>query len=197
MASVSYLLAEEPGADLDVVQAMVEELEDYLIKDELYRTIIVRTPTGDQKILMTGGDLLTRMRRLTGERSLLTSEQRTRFDVLHEQAEAIIYGLRTRFRQRLLREMKARLDSLGWFLDDCRGDLQRCRTNFPFEMRNRQRIEEILERVGDEVPDELKRRLQEIDHRVRQYAVAAPFIWDKRLESVFPRRPYWYLYMRP
>ena len=38
--------------------------------------------------------------------------------------------------------MKARLDSLRWYLTSAR-KIVKCRTEYPFEIRNRQRIEEI------------------------------------------------------
>lgn len=197
MNQSSHVLAEEPHVDLAVTEALVEELETYIIKDDLYRTVIANTPVGDQKISMTGGDLLARLHRLQSERDALSADEQSRLDAVVKQAESVIYSLKTRFHQRLEREMKTRLDSLKWFLDDCLEDRQRCRANFPYEMRNRQRIEEILKRLGDDVPSELIDRLKEVDRRIRQNASASAFIWDPRFESIYPRDRYWFLYMRP
>jgi hypothetical protein len=190
-------MAEDPATDLAVAGEMVAELEDYIVKDELYRTLTVRLQSGDQRVVMTGGDLLTRLRRLQGERAFLTPEEQQRLDETARQAENIIYSLQSRFHDRLLREMNARLDSLTWFLDDCLEDMRRCRANYPFEMRNRQRIEEILTHVHDSVPKDRMARLQEIDRRIQQIAAPSEFVWDRRLQDIFPRHPYWYLYVRP
>ena len=197
MTKQSYLLAEDPTTDLTIAEAMVAELEEYLIKDELYRTMIIRAPGGDLNVRMTAGDLLSRFQRLQGESAELTTAQREKLAAIMKQAETIIYSLHSRFQQRLEREMKARLDSLRWFLDDCDEDRACCRTEFPYEMRNRQRIEEILKRMGGALPAALKAQLQQIDQHIRQIATASPFIWDERLQVAFPRTPYWYLYMRP
>ena len=68
MSKSNYVLAEEPAVDLAVLEAFTAELEEYIIKDELYRTVRVHLPAGDQMIQMSGGDLLTRIFRLSAER---------------------------------------------------------------------------------------------------------------------------------
>ena len=197
MSKSNYVLAEEPAADLAVLEAFAAELEDYIIKDELYRTVRVHLPAGDQMIQMSGGDLLTRIFRLSAERDRLTSEQQTRFDAARSAAEKTIYSLRTRFHQRLQREVKARLDSLNWFLDECSSDPSRCRGEYPFEIRNRQRIDAIVSELGTDLPPELKNQISRIDERIRMIVRPANFVWDARLEPVFPRTRFWYLYVSP
>jgi hypothetical protein len=197
MANGSTVLVEDPSTDLEIVEGMVPVLEDYIIKDDVYRTVILPTSKGDQNIRMTGGDLLARLHRLSGERDELTQEQQRRLDAVQSQADATIRSYRTRFNERLLREMKARLDSLRWFFDDCGGDRMRCRVEYPFEMRNRQRVEEIVKQVGAEIPSDLKSLLSRIDKRIREFAAPSTFIWTPRVQSVYPQDTYWYLYMLP
>lgn len=197
MSQMSHVLAEDPAVDLAIARAMTDELEEYIIQDDLYRTVFSPTPRGDEKLAMTGGDLLTRLYRLQGERERLTPGQQQELDAVQSQADAVIYSLKSRFNERLLRELGARLDSLRWFLDECSEDSQRCRANYPYEIRNRQRIEEILKRIGDDLPDDAKSRLRDTDRRLEQSSVAHPFIWDTRLEPIFPADQYWYLYRLP
>ena len=196
MPQTGHILAVDPAVDLAILQAMVDELEPYLIDDELYRTVIMRSPTGNRKLTMTGASLLSVLFRLEGEREQLAPEQQAQLDSIAAQAEATIVSLRTRFNDRLIREMKARLGGLNWYLDDCIADRGRCRANYPFEIRNRQRIEEIVKEVGDDIPNELMTQLETIDGIIRQNAQPGDFIWDEQLEKTFPRDPYWYLYMR-
>jgi hypothetical protein len=193
----SYLMAEDPGTDLEIAEAMVAELEEYIVKDDLYRTLIIHTSSGDQNVRMTGGDLLARLHRLQGERASLPPAQQARLDAAQKSADTIIYSLRTRFHARLQREMKARLDSLRWYLDECDEDRARCRTNFPFEMRNRQRVEEILKQLGKDLPQDLTNLLKQVDRRIRTVAQGSDFIWDPRVRLVYPPERYWYLYLRP
>ena len=60
MSQISHVLAETPEIDLAVLAAEVEELEEYIVKGEVYRTLRVSTSTGVQQVQMSGGDLLTR-----------------------------------------------------------------------------------------------------------------------------------------
>lgn len=192
--SDSHVLAETPSIDLAIVTAMVEELEEYIIKDDLYRTLIVRTATGEVRLQMTGGDLLTRLHRLGHERERLSADQQQQFDTVSQSAERIIYSLKSRFHSRLQREMKARLDTLRWFLDERASERGQARANYPYEIRNRQRVEEIVKRLGAGLPVELTEQLTQVDHRLRMLTTAGEFVWDPALKGVFPQHPYWYLY---
>jgi len=193
----SYLLAGDPATDLQIAEAMTRELEEYIIKTDLYRTLFVRIAGGDPSLQMTGGDLLTRLHRLQSVRAQLTPDLQARVDSVDQEARRIIYSLRTRFHERLQREMKARLDSLKWFLDDCGQEIARCRAEFPFEIRNRQRIEEIVKEVGSDLAEDLRATLRTIDQRIRTLTHGGEFVWDEQLQAAFPRNPYWYLYVSP
>jgi hypothetical protein len=197
MSKSNYVLAEDPATDLAVLEALADELEEYIVKDELYRTVRVHTPGGDQMVQMSGGDLLTRLFRLSGERSKLTPDQQVRFDRIRVQAEKTIYSLRTRFHERLNREVKARLDALSWFLDECANDPARGRGEYPFEIRNRQRIDAIVAELGSDLTPDLKAQISRIDDRIRMIVKPGNFAWDPRLEPLFPRAKYWYLYNSP
>ncbi|MBP7960726.1 MAG: hypothetical protein KBG20_11840 [Caldilineaceae bacterium] len=197
MTQTNYVLAEDPAVDLAVVQAMAEELEDYLVKDELFRQLTVRTPAGDQRPQMSGSDLLVRLHRLHGEQGSLTPAQRAALDQVQTSIDATIHSLRTRFVERLERDMKSRLNSLRWYIDDCRQNRNRCRSEYPFEIRNRQRIEEILKFLGKTLDATLAAQLNQIDERIRYMIVAGEFIWDQRLQPLFPKNVYWYLYVLP
>lgn len=198
MSRASYLLAEDPAIDLAVVAAEVDVLEEYIIKDEVYRTVITSTPGGDRNLQMTGGDLLARLYRLQQQRDKLTDAQGGQLDQLQSSSDAIIKSLRTRFCGLAGREIKTRLNSISWFLDDCAGDQKRCRTEFPFEIRNRQRVEELL-KVFDAggLDEKLGTMLKSVDQRIRMSTRASEFVWDEQLKEAFPQSPYWYLYVLP
>ncbi len=197
MSKTSYLAAENPADDLKIAEGMAAELEDYIIDEELYRTMTVRTSEGDQRLKMTGGDLLSRLHRLQAVRTQLPPDQQVRLDAVQKTAETTIYSLRTRFHDRLKREIKARLDSLKWYLDDFAQDQRRARAEFPFEIRNRQRIEEIKKELGENLTPELATAINQIDHRIRMVSSGSSFIWDAQLKPAFPPSPYWYLYVTP
>ena len=198
MSRASYLLAEDPAIDLAVVAAEIDVLEDYIIKEEVYRTVITSTPGGDRNLQMTGGDLLARLYRLQQQRDSLTDAQRNQLDALQASSDAIIKSLRTRFRGLAEREIKTRLNSIVWFLDDCASDQKRCRTEFPFEIRNRQRVEELLKEFdAGGIDEKLATMLKSVDQRIRMSTRASEFVWDEQLQEAFPKSPYWYLYVSP
>jgi hypothetical protein len=197
MTQGSRVLAETPEVDLAVLAAEVEELEEYIIKGEIYRTVRVQTPTGAQMVQMSAGDLLSRLFRLEGERDRLTTEQRSHAKDLALAAQSTIYSLRTRFHDLLKREIKTRLDSLNWFLDDIMGDPKRARIEYPYEIRNRQRIQLMVDALGEEMTTDLKSQISRVDDRIRLIVKPASFVWDSQLEPIFPRERFWYMYVSP
>lgn len=197
MTQGSRVLAETPEVDLAVLAAEIEELEDYIIKGDIYRTVRVQTPAGVQTVQMSGGDLLSRLYRLEGERERLSAEQRSRSKDLALVARSTIYSLRTRFHDLLKREIKTRLDSLNWFLDDVMGDPKRANVEYPYEIRNRQRIQLMTDELGQEITPELKNQISRIDDRIRLIVKPAGFVWDSQLEPIFPRDRFWYMYVTP
>ena len=197
MAKNNYVMSVNPAVDLAVLEAENDELQDYIVGNDLYRTVHVRTPEGDQTVQMSGGDVLTRIFRLAGEAARLTPDQQRRFTTMRTAAEQTIYSLRTRFHALLNREVKARLDALNWFLDDASVDPKRARSEYPFEIRNRQRVEVILRELGSDLLPELKQQLQRVDGRIRVVAQPTGFIWDSQLELIYPHNPFWYLYVNP
>lgn len=200
-AKSSYLVAEEPAFDLAVVQVMAVELEPYLLADHLYHTITVSYAGAQQNLQMTGADLLTRLHRLIGAAAHLTDTERRELARLQASVAQVCRRLQPQWQERLAREIKARLSSLQWFLDDCLADSPtealRCHVEFPFEMRNRQRIEEGLKALDYHVAEHLAEKLQRIDRQIRRIAPPSSFVWDERLRTIFPEEAYWYLYRRP
>lgn len=196
MSQDSHVLAPDPAVDLAVTEAMVEELETYIINEDLYRTVITRTPAGEVRVQMTGGDLLARLHRLNAERPRLTPAQVQRLDAAATGAQTIIKSLKGRFHARLQRELKARLDSLRWFLDDVSASPAAAKANYPYEIRHRQRIEEVVKELGGDLPEELRGQLASLDNRLRATVIGGDFVWDPSLRAAFPQSPYWYLYAR-
>ncbi len=197
MSNEGYLMAEDPSVDLEIAEIFVEELEDYITGDDLYRTVLLHTSAGDSRHNMSGGDLLTRLGRLQGERDSLSPDEQIRLGALQKQVDEIIYSLQTRFMKWLNLEFKSRSDSLRYFLKECVENPARCRTEYPYEMRNRQRIEEILNALGEDAQPALVSSLEQIDKNILRATKEAPFVWDPKIASVYPPERYWYLYRRP
>ncbi len=141
---LSTVIAATPATDLAVVQAMAEQLDSYILRGEVYRTIALRTPLhGEERMQSGGGDLLARLHKLSAQSDALSSAQKQALADAKAKIEETTGRLRVPYQALLLREAKARLNSLKWFLDDCQENRRECRVQYPFEIRNRQRVAEI------------------------------------------------------
>ena len=195
--TLSITVAATPVEDLAVVREMANELQDYLLGEEVYYTLLVVTSQGEERIQSSCGDLLARLHKLAGQSKLLSAAQLDELSSIHRRIDATTKTMQARYHALILREVRARLNSLQWFLDDCDEDLRQCRAQYPFEIRNRQRIAELVKVLGDKQPPDIQAETAATDRRLREMTVSADFVWDKRVRDVYPREEYWYLYVLP
>lgn len=180
-----------------VVREMANELQDYLLGTEVYHTLVVVTSQGEERIQSSCGDLLARLHKLDGQSNLLTPAQREELVSIRRRLDATTKAMQSRYQALMEREARARLNSLQWYLDDCEEDPRACRVQYPFEIRNRQRIAELAKALGDKLPSDIQSDTAAIDRRLREMTTSADFVWDKRVVEVYPRQEYWYLYALP
>lgn len=197
MAKTNYILASTPAEDLTIVEAMTGELKDYLLRDDVYHMLVVETSSGEERYQLSLGDLLSRLHRLEVQADQLSPEQRRRLEEIKQTIQDTLRAMESRALALAEREIKTRLNSLRWFLDECRDNRRYCRSEYPFEIRNRQRIQELLAWFGEKISPELRRQVAEIDQEIRSLVKPADFIWDDRVQDVYPRESYWYLYALP
>ena len=184
-----------PAEDIAVAREMANELQDYLLGTEVYYTLVVVTAQGEERIQSSCGDLLTRLHRLEGQSKLLTPAQREELVAIRRRIDATTKTMVVRYNALMEREARARLNSLQWYLDDCDEDPKACRTQYPFEIRNRQRIAELAKALGDKLPADIQSETTAIDRRLLEMTASADFVWDRRVKDVYPREEYWYLYV--
>lgn len=197
MTKLSTTVAADPTVDLAVVREMANEFDNYIVNNEVYHTLVIRSRRGEERVQSSGGDLLARLHKLGAQYDELTPDQQRELQELRRQIDEKIRDYRTRFHALLERETKARLNSLKWFLDECQEDRRQCRVQYPFEIRNRQRIAEIWKVLSDNPPEGLKGQIDAIDRRIRSMASPAEFVWDTQVRQVYPKDEYWYLYVLP
>ena len=198
---LSTVIAATPETDLAVVGAMAAQFESYILRGEVYRTVAMPASSqGEERIQSSGGDLLARLHKLSAQSDALTPAQKQALSEARAQIEATTGRLPSHYQALLLREAKARLNSLNWFLDDCQENRRECRVQYPFEIRNRQRIAEIGKALEAASAKALATQLDNIDQRLgRLTGVGAGdrFVWDASVAHVYPREAYWYLYTLP
>lgn len=203
MASkLSTVIAAAPETDLAVVEAMAEQFESYILGGQVYRTVVVPTP-GDRRgaaarpVQSSGGDVLARLHKLAAQSELLSREQAQRVAEARGAIEKATARLPSHYQALLLREARARLNSLNWFLDDCSENRRECRVQYPFEIRNRQRIEEIAKALEAENAGALATQVAAVDQRLQGMMTGGEFVWEAAVAHVYPREAYWYLYGLP
>ncbi len=193
----TYTTMENYDQDLEQLQTLADELEEYILGDETYRTIMLPRDKGHERITMSGGQLLSLMNHLLRARAQLTAGQQSRLDGITTQVQQTMAELRTPFHEHLTREAHSHLDRLRWFLDSCQEDGAQCSNDFPAEIQNRQRLEELSQAFGSAMPDEIAGALATVDERIRSLTKDGDFIWPQRSPALYPKESYWYLYVTP
>ena len=199
---LSTVIAAAPETDLAVVEAMAGQFESYLLGGQVYRTVVVPLPEDgrgatERPLQSSGGDVLARLHKLAAQAGLLSPEQTARVAEARGEIDKATERLPSHFQALLLREARARLNSLNWFLDDCSENRRECRVQYPFEIRNRQRIEEIRKAMEEENAGALAAQMAGIDQRLQGMLTSGEFVWDEAVAQAYPREEYWYLYGLP
>ena len=198
---LSTVIAAAPETDLAVVQAMAAQFESYIMRGEVYRTVVVPASAdggaGERPVQSSCGDVLARLHKLAAQAGSLSGEQKQVLASAKAQIDTATGRLPSHYQALLLREARARLNSLNWFLDDCNENRRECRVQYPFEIRNRQRIAEIYKALEAGSADALATQVASIDQRLQSMLTSGEFIWETSVAHVYPREAYWYLYGLP
>jgi hypothetical protein len=183
--------------NLGLAQAMLEELEDYLLSAELFWPISRRASPGSPPDP-----------RLTIGNLLLTLDQ---VELQTAKADALIRGraagvvqdwgtAQARWMAGLERkatqEARARLRLWRAFLEDLREE-----PNLAADYRGEVRNRVILTRLSQAFPvagqTASETALHSLDAWLRSAFRRGAFVWEAELRSVYPADPYWYLYGAP
>ncbi len=164
-------------------KAGVEELETYLLSEELFWKLSAKT---DLPRLTVGGLLFARRRleggqRISGDREALDRELasvRAKWKVAWERKAA--------------HEFRSRLNLWNNYLKDYRDSPAVHADEYPHRVRERV----VLHLLGNQVPisKEEAGTAANLDRLLRQALAPGRFVWESRFSSVFPANEYWYLY---
>jgi hypothetical protein len=118
MSEMVNVNAQKLADNLVEIAAMAQELEEYIIGNEVYRTVLISVAGDHRSLLMSGGDLLTRLNQLKENREKLPQAQQDQLKTVEADIQRTIYSLRTRFHELLRRELKSRHDQLNWNMEE-------------------------------------------------------------------------------
>lgn len=173
---------------------MADALEYYLVEGNIFRIVMVRRAHGLERMTMSVGELLTLLNILNTMRSTLTVEQKLRLDKILATIEQAGKKLSVSMQEMIVREIMSRLDHIHWFLHDCENKKEGHYVDFPSEIRNRQRIEELVKVLNDTMAERVAERIARIDQRIRSVTHKSDFIWPVETKAIYPEESYWYLY---
>lgn len=131
------------------------------------------------------------------QRLLMTPKQNCQLDAIRQTVDCVQNQFAAHFQEMMVYEIMARLNHINWFLHDCEKGKAGYIDNFPVEMRNRQRIEELVKALDRKTIVDAATRIDRIDKRLRQITQRTDFIWPAEVQNLYPEEPYWYLYSLP
>jgi hypothetical protein len=190
MSSNPPTLAFDLERDIRILSAMASNLTPYLYEQDMYGYL-----GGDMPKLTLGG-LLMRLYRLSHLEARLNTEQRNAVQDARVNFEAECSKWAVHYKNKLQHELKSRADALILFFDECGEDLASCAASYPSQAEKRIMIEHLRSEADrhNVLADELDDLVKHADQRFRRRLHEGPFITDGRLESVYPRAQFWWMY---
>lgn len=190
MSSRPPRLAYDLEHDVRALAAMASSLTPYLYEKETFGYL-----EGDLPRLTLGG-LLLRLYRLSRLESLLNAAQQSLVQQARATAQAECARWAVHYENKLRHELRARLDALDIFLNECLDDRRNCAANYPSQAEKRTMIEHLRAEAQqlDLLTDELEARIKGVDQKLRHLLHEGEFISDECLQSVYPRDQFWWLY---
>jgi len=187
-----------PATSLAIAQAMVDDLEDYLFGDQLFRQLIVRTPQGDRQPKMTIGALLDRLHSLEQQQSQLSLDQQMQLQAIRSRWQLLKSQWGSKYAEKVLWELKSLLDSWTWYMDDCASGARSCAEDYKSEVWIRVRVEELLQDISGLADlSDTRARLAPLDARLKRIFLPGTFIWSPERATAYPKEKYWFMYGKP
>jgi hypothetical protein len=178
--------------DLRYLQAGVDQLEAYLLANELYWSIGVRAPRGEPPYpqLTPGGLLLARQRL---QATAKTSAQQAQLARLENRLDALQAQWRSAWGKKARQDFIARLKLWRDFLEDYREKPSAHHDRYGYEVGRRVQLH-LLTPEAIDLPAAEAQTLDGLDKLLRAVFKPGGFVWDEQLAVSFPPTPYWYLY---
>ncbi len=186
---------EKLAHDLEILQAMADQMDDYLCSETLF------WPMGysDMPNLTLGGYWL-RQHRLTGLRSLLTSEQQAQLDAAVQTFNTAVAEWVVRTETRAHTELEARVRQWGEYLRDLADKKSPDIASYPVRVEVRAIIAALVNQLRQPpyaLTDTAANGMVSLDKGLRARFASGEFVWPDEWQPAYPEAEYWWLYGRP
>ena len=180
--------------DLEVFEAMVAEVNDYLMSESTDWTM----SRGDMPKLTLGGCLM-RCHRLSAVRSSLPLELQARIEAACTRLQVAMSGdgKTIRFEHRAHQEMRLRLREWGRHLRDMSSRAMARPEQYASVVDTRVVIELLLQRLSQpqfRLDPDLKEELAALDKHLQGRWQPGSFVWPAVWQPAYPAGTYWWLY---
>jgi hypothetical protein len=181
--------------DLVVVEAMVDEMEDYLKSDVLFWQLV----RGGLPRLTLGGYLM-RQFRLLALPELLDAWQKERLESVVLRFNQALVEKVVRLEVKAHREIEARIRQWAEYLKDLAWEGSASIASYPSAVETRAMIAAIVEAL-QAAPYQLQvqvlGRVALLDANLRRHWKRGSFVWQAEWAAAYPPGRFWWLYGRP
>ncbi|SRR5690554_2113227 len=179
--------------DLEVLEAMAGEMDDYLRSDVLFWPM----SGGDLPRLTLGGYLM-REHRLLQLRDMLDKDEQDRLHKAINSYRSALDEKVVRFEHHAHEELEARLRQWNEYLRETKRDSGIAYYETAVEARAM--IEALLDQLRAspyQLQPEVAQRVAMLDRQLRQKWLPGEFVWPQEWKRAYPKEKYWWLYGHP
>ncbi|TET39614.1 MAG: hypothetical protein E3J69_00030 [Anaerolineales bacterium] len=184
--------------NLDLFEAMLDEIEDFLLSVDIFWPLAKRAKPDSPPYprLSTGGLLMTQDESLAQETEM-NSDQKARYANLQSQWKRILNKWRSALGRKSEQEMGMRLNLWRAYLSDLE---EGNASHFDYHRETRNRVQFTRLRTltaSNSKTLKLEKTMRSLDARLLNLTIASKFIWDDRLRETYPEREFGFLYRQP
>jgi hypothetical protein len=168
-------------------------LEDYLLSSQLYYPLggFLKKHSDQGLLQLTLGNVLVTLARL--QAITWSGEEAQRLDQFQDQVNDIRQRWRSNWILKAEKEFPARLNLWQTCIRDWAAGEEHTLTGYRHQVRWRVILHLLCDEPSMRYHEETM--LTGLDSRLRQISHTGPFVWEKELETGFPKSIYWYLYL--
>ncbi len=178
--------------DLRYFKEAIDNLEEYLLANELYWPLQISSPRGQPPYpQITPGSILLARKRLEATAQL--GVDLAEAQALEVQFVQVITQWRSAWEKKCRKDAGARLRMWSDFIDDYNHAPGANLDRYAYEVTRRVQIH-LMENYTGPLPGGEFELLSALDGILHAVLLPGKFVWDAVLQPAFPESTYWYLY---